>query len=62
HLVAVAFYFAYKRENLIRAMITGKRRGAPGSVELQHAPWWRFLLGAVIVSVIVYGVSTSFYF
>jgi cytochrome b len=62
HLVAVAFYFAYKRENLIRAMITGKRRGTPGGVHMQHAPWWRFLLGAVIVSVIVYGVATSFYF
>jgi cytochrome b len=62
HLVAVAFYFAYKRENLIRAMITGKRRGAPGGVQMQQAPWWRFLLGAVIVSAIVYGVSTSFYF
>jgi hypothetical protein len=29
---------------------------------MQHAPWWRFVVGAVIVSVIVYGVSTSFYF
>jgi hypothetical protein len=43
-------------------MITGKRRGAAGSAQMQHASWWRFLLGAVIVSVIVYGVSTSFYF
>jgi len=62
HLVAVGFYFAYKRENLIRAMITGKRRGSSGGAQMQHAPWWRFVVGAVIVSVIVYGVSTSFYF
>lgn len=62
HLVAVGFYLAYKRENLIRAMITGKRRGAAGGAQMQHVSWWRFLLGAVIVSVIVYGVSTSFYF
>jgi len=62
HLVAVAFYFAYKRENLVGTMITGRRRGTPGAPQLQQAPWWRFLIGAVIVSVIVYGVSTSFYF
>jgi hypothetical protein len=43
-------------------MITGKRRGTPGGAHMQHAPWWRFLVGAIIVSVIVYGVSTSFYF
>jgi cytochrome b len=62
HLVAVGFYLAYKRENLIRAMITGKRRGVAGGAQMQHVSWWRFLLGAVIVSIIVYGVSTSFYF
>jgi cytochrome b len=62
HLVAVGFYLAYKRENLIRAMITGKRRGVAGGPQMQHVSWWRFLLGAVIVSIIVYGVSTSFYF
>jgi cytochrome b len=61
HLVAVVFYFAYKRENLVRAMITGKRRGPRGGSQMAHAPWWRFVLGAVIVSAIVYAVSKSFW-
>jgi cytochrome b len=62
HLLAVVFYLAYKRENLVRAMITGKRRGPRTGAQLQHAPWWRFIIGAVIVSAIVYSVSISFYF
>jgi cytochrome b len=61
HLVAVAFYWAYKRENLIGAMITGKRRAPAGAPQLRHAPWWRFIIGAVIVSAIVYAVSKSFW-
>lgn len=61
HLLAVAFYFGYKRENLIGAMITGKRRGTAGAPQLQHAPWWRFVIGAVIVSAIVYAISKTFW-
>jgi hypothetical protein len=34
-------------------MITGKRRGPRGGSQMAHAPWWRFVLGAVIVSAIV---------
>lgn len=61
HLAAVVFYFAWKRENLIRAMITGKRRG-PGAVQMQHAPWSRFIIGAVIISAIVYAISANFWY
>jgi cytochrome b len=61
HLAAVVFYFAWKRENLIRAMITGKRRG-PGAVQMQHAPWSRFIIGAVIVAAIVYAISANFWY
>lgn len=61
HLAAVVFYRAWKRENLVRAMITGKRRGPAGGSQMAQAPWWRFIIGAVIVSAIVYAVSASFW-
>jgi cytochrome b len=59
HLFAVAFYFAYKRDNLVRAMITGKRRGPASGAQMQPAHWGRFLVGAVIVTAIVYAVTKS---
>ncbi len=62
HLLAVSFYFAWKRQNLVGAMITGKRKGDADGGEVQVAPVWRLLLGAVFVSVIVWAVTTGFYF
>ena len=62
HLIAVAFYFAFKRDNLIKAMITGKRRGPSGGAQMRPVAWWRFLAGAVVVTGIVYAISVSFYF
>jgi len=62
HLAAVIFYFLYKRHNLVGPMISGKRRGAAGEMEMTHVPLWRFVTGAVIVTAIVYAVSVGFYF
>jgi cytochrome b len=62
HLAAVAFYFLYKRHNLIGPMISGKRRGDPGEPEMKIAPLWRFMAGAVVVTAIVWAVSIGFYF
>ena len=47
HLAAVIFYAVYKRQDLIRPMLTGKRAFAsdPG---LSFAPWWRALIGIAI--------------
>ena len=47
HVAAVLFYLVYKRENLVAAMITGRRRFAqdPG---LTFAPWWCLLAGVVL--------------
>lgn len=60
HLAAVAFYHVYKRHNLVGAMLTGKGEGRGEA--LQVAPLWRFLLGAAIVSIFVWAVTTGFYF
>ena len=63
HLAAVAFYFVYKRQNLVAPMISGSRTVAEAAdEELEHAPLWRFAAGAVIVSGIVWAVSIGFYF
>ena len=48
HLAAIAFYFVWKRQNLITAMITGKRRFIGPAPSLKFAPAWRFVLGVVI--------------
>jgi cytochrome b len=62
HLLAVVFYLVHKRHNLLLAMISGRRKAAAGSGEdLKIAPWWRFLLGAGIVSLIVWLVTAGFY-
>jgi len=63
HLVAIAFYYVYKRQNLVTPMISGSRTVSEAPEEdLEHAPVWRFVLGAVIVSALVYAVSIGFYF
>jgi cytochrome b len=65
HLAAVIFYFIYKRQNLIGPMIHGKRRvdaAEAVDAEMKIAPLWRFVIGAVIITAIVYAVSVGFYF
>jgi hypothetical protein len=63
HLLAVSFYYFYKRHNLVAAMITGKRKAEVGTgEELRIAPFWRLAVGVVLASVIVWAVTTGFYF
>jgi cytochrome b len=62
HLLAVAFYLVHKRHNLLLAMISGRRKASAGAGEdLKSAPWWRFILGAGIVSLLVWLVTAGFY-
>jgi cytochrome b len=62
HLLAVVFYYVYKRHNLVSPMISGKRVATEGaSEELQVAPLWRFLVGVIIVSAIVWAVVIDAY-
>jgi cytochrome b len=63
HLLAVLFYYAHKRHNLILTMITGKYISEGGMMEeLKVAPLWRLLVGAGMSTAIVWAVTTSFYF
>lgn len=58
HLAAVIFYYLHKRHNLVAPMITGK---AHVEEDMKAAPLWRFALGAVIASAIVWAISKGFY-
>lgn len=62
HVAAVIFYFIYKRQNLIGPMISGKRRDNASDIEIQIAPMWRFAIGGVVATAIVWAVSIGFYF
>jgi len=57
----VLFYYVHKRHNLVFPMISGRRPGG-GEEEMTAAPVWRFLLGAGVVSVLVWMVIIGFYF
>lgn len=63
HLLAVIFYYVHKRHNLVFPMISGRHKAvADLQDEIQVAPLWRFLAGAVSVTAFVWAVSKSFYF
>jgi cytochrome b len=63
HLAAVAFYYIYKRQNLVFPMISGSRTVAgPVEEELRTVPLWRLLVGAAIASVIVWFVADGVYY
>jgi len=62
HLLAVVFYYVHKRHNLVFPMISGRRKPVTDlQDEMQVAPLWRFLIGAVLVTVFVWAVTKSFY-
>lgn len=60
HLVAVAFYVLYKRHELIRPMLSGRRRGEGQGRALHFAPLWRVLPGAALAALLVWLVATGF--
>jgi len=63
HLLAVSFYYAYKRQNLLASMITGRRKALEVSgSELQVAPVWRLLVGAALVSGFIYVIDTGLFY
>jgi cytochrome b len=61
HVAAVVFYLVWKRQNLITAMITGRRAFAadPG---LKFAPWWSLAIGAAIAVAVAWLISKGLRF
>lgn len=63
HVVAVGFYLVWKRQNLVRAMFTGKRSLEPGEspADLRWSPVLA-LVGVALAVAVAWAVSTGFRF
>ncbi|MEM1432760.1 MAG: cytochrome b/b6 domain-containing protein [Pseudomonadota bacterium] len=53
HLTAIAFYHFYKRQRLVRPMITG-RAAVPAEQAIMTPPWWRLLLAVALAAVSIW--------
>lgn len=60
HLLAIAFYAVWKRENLIGAMIIGARRFGTAVTPLKKAPVWSLAVGIVLAAVCAYAIAKGF--
>jgi cytochrome b len=56
HLAAILFYLLAKRDNLIVAMLTGKRRAARMS-SMTPVPAWRVIPGIALAVCVVWWVA-----
>jgi cytochrome b len=63
HVVAVAFYLVWKRQNLVRPMLTGSRKAEAGesAADLRWSPLLA-LVGIVLAVAVAWAVSTGFRF
>jgi cytochrome b len=58
HLAAVAFYWLFKRDNLIRPMITGSKGWSHGPApHIEFAPRWHALFGIALAAVLVWYIA-----
>jgi cytochrome b len=58
HIAAVAFYWIFKRDNLVQPMITGSKSWRYGALpHVQFVSAWRALLGMVLAAVLVWYVA-----
>ncbi len=63
HVAAVLFYLLYRRENLLAAMLTGRRSFPYGvAVPVTFAPVTRLVVGIVLASALVWAVARAFQF
>jgi cytochrome b len=58
HIVAILFYLLVKRDNLIVAMLTGRRRAAGRVSAMRTVPAWRIIPGIVLASGVVWWVAS----
>ena len=56
HVVAILYYWLFKRDNLVGPMLTGWREGPEGAEPLRPAPPWRTLLAIVAASLITWWI------
>lgn len=56
HIAAVLFYLIARRQNLIKAMVTGKQRAADLTA-MRPVPAWRVVPGIALSAAVVWGVT-----
>jgi cytochrome b len=58
HIAAVLYYTIFKKQNLVGAMVTGKRRfSVEGVAPLSGASWIRLIIGIVLATAITWMVA-----
>ena len=57
HLAAILFYLLVKRDNLIGAMLTGRRKNVRLVSGMKPVPLWRIVPGVALASAIVWWVA-----
>lgn len=62
HLAAIAYYRFWKNENLVAAMITGRRRFESAVVPLKSAPLWSLAVGVALAVAVAYAAAKGFRF
>lgn len=60
HILAIGYYWVWKRQNLIGAMITGK--GAFTGPALRAAPLWRLAVGIVLAVGVAWAIAKGLRF
>jgi cytochrome b len=60
HVLAVLYYLLVKRQNLIAAMVTGKRAFLSGVAPLQRGSARRLIAGIVLSAAITWAISKAF--
>lgn len=62
HVLAVLYYLIFRRQNLVGAMLSGKRRYESAVVPVQRAAWWRLIVGVAISVSLTWAVTRAFQF
>jgi len=65
HIAAILFYVFIKKDNLIKAMFTGKKSSIGGRFEPNMSeksrPYWLFIIVVALVTTIVYAVANKLF-
>lgn len=56
HLVAVLFYLLARRDNLIGAMVTGRKRVVEAVTPLRIGSWWHGAAALLVIALLVWAV------
>ena len=59
HVVAILFYLLYDRNNLLSAMLSGRKRVHGEPRGMQPAPVWRLWTGVALATLVVWMIVTN---